>query len=353
MGAHYSVYERRDSPFWWIAFGLGDGRTCVSSKIPRTDPLGYKRALDLARTQAENAKARRDHAGAWNWVGGWLELKFASSPRTLAAEAHRWRFVEAFVREHGLSPATITYQHGLEFLAWRQRHRTRSGKGSFNNALQELKLFGRVLREGVRRGFLHASPLERMGLKRDRPAQKPEITDDEVRIIRAALHKKEGDLPWRERWMTVSFEIALHQGCRLSETAVPLSAINEREGTIYFVQKGQRPHLTALHDGLRPIIAALRGDGAKVTCTLPKMAAKHWHWFFKGRKERHQPAIAPRLCFHCTRVTAITRLARAGVPIQQAMRFVGHADSTIHAIYQRLQPPDLARCTAALQFPPA
>jgi hypothetical protein len=43
-------------------------------------------------------------------------------------------------------------------------------------------------------------------------------------------------------------------------------------------------------------------------------------------------------------------MARAGVPIAQAMAYVGHADQEIHRIYQRLQAPDLSRVQAALSF---
>lgn len=58
----------------------------------------------------------------------------------------------------------------------------------------------------------------------------------------------------------------------------------------------------------------------------------------------------PHLCFHCTRVTVITRMARAGVPISQAMRYVGHASTAVHKIYQRLAASDLSSAVNAISY---
>jgi hypothetical protein len=357
----YTVYKRDDSPFWWIAFPDASapmGRRQMSSKKRRDNPVGYKQALDLARTLAEDAQAsNRIATGAgWDaWVEAWIRDKFAEPrhARSLKAELHRWRWLRAFLSERKIStPGEVTYQLGLDFMEWRQKHKTRSGKGGYNNALGELRQLGRIMREAVRRGFVTASPLERMGLKRHKPKEKPEITDAQIVDIRRALAEREEHLPIGKRWMTVSFEIALHQGCRHAETSLPLANINDRAGTITLRQKGDRVFTTRLHDGLRPLIAELRAAGATVTCTHPPMAGKLWHWFFNGRKDRghESKGVAPGLCFHCTRVTVITRMARAGVPIQQAMAYVGHADEEIHRIYQRLQAPDLSRVQAALDF---
>lgn len=352
----YSVYRRGDSPYWWIAYHNGLDRIARSSKLRRDDPVGYKKALDMARKLAEDGGAARRAAtgSGWDaWVEAWISDKFSepAKARSLRAELHRWRWVRAFLAERKVSvPAQVTYQLGLDFMEWRQEHRTRAGRGGYNNALGELRLLCRVMREAVRRGFVLASPLERMGLKRKKSPEKPEITNGEIAAIRAALAAIEGTKPITEQWMTVSFEIALHQGCRHAETSIPMERIDDAAGTITLTQKGDRTFTTRLHDGLRPLIQQLRAAGATRTCVHPPMAGKLWHWFFKGRPERNQKGVAPRLCFHCTRVTVITRMARDGVPIQQAMAYVGHADEEIHRVYQRLQAPDLSRAQAALRF---
>jgi integrase len=182
--------------------------------------------------------------------------------------------------------------------------------------------------------------------------QKPELTDQDIAAIRAGLREREANLPLREQWMSVCFEIALCQGCRVSETTVALTDIDENAGRIIFHAKRNKVFTTLLHPDLVPLIRRLRAAGAERTCVHPRMLTKEWHWFFKGRPERGWKGVCPHATFHCTRVTAITRMARAGVPIQQAMAYVGHADQTVHRIYQRLQAQDLSQCAAALRFSP-
>jgi integrase len=129
---------------------------------------------------------------------------------------------------------------------------------------------------------------------------------------------------------------------------MPMSQIDFVNRRITFHGKGRngvkKINTTQIHDRLWPRLVELRDAKAVVTCTLPKMAAKEWHTFFKSR-----PELA-HLCFHCTRVTVVTKLARAGVPVQQAMRYVSHASQTIHTIYQKLKADDLSACVAALNF---
>src|SRR5882724_7658360 len=106
-------------------------------------------------------------------------------------------------------------------MAWRTSQVKRLSKRhpSHNTALSELRLLGRVMREAVRRGFITSSPVERMGIKKQKPREKAEMADSDIATIRQSLAEKEGHLPLPERWMTISFEIALHQGCRVSETS--------------------------------------------------------------------------------------------------------------------------------------
>jgi integrase len=165
----------------------------------------------------------------------------------------------------------------------------------------------------------------------------------------ARVAEKEKDLPMPGRWMTTCFKIALHHGCRLSETSVPMSSIDFVRGTIRFVAKGKngraKIYTNRIHPAIIGHLRALKDAGASVTCTLPQMASKEWHTLLKGCEE------TKHICFHSTRVTVITRLARAGVPVQQAMAYVGHASETIHRIYQRLRAEDLSSCATALAFP--
>ena len=355
-----SVYPRKDSPYWWIKYWCPQRLKwrAKSTEHRKDDPQGYKRALVIARELSADARAVKQLAPSsrWaTWVPDWLKMKHRNSPLTLSSELGRWHWLDAYLTEkkiHG--PQGMSYLLGYEYMTWRTSQVKRVSKKhpSHNTARMELSLMSRIMREAVHRGLIPANPLERMGIKKERAAEKPELTDADIATIREALASKEGHLPLKERWMTICFEIGLCQGCRVSETSVLLADIDENLGRIQFHAKRHNIFTTLLHPGLVPLIRSLRAEGAVRTCVLPPMLTKEWHWFFKGRPERGWKGICPKASFHCTRVTAITRMARLGVPIQQAMAYVGHADQTVHRIYQRLQAADLTLCAAALKFFP-
>ena len=329
-----------------------------STGFSADDPQGYKRALAMARELSAEGRAAREIAptSRWSaWVVDWLKARHHDSPITLESELIRWHWLDAFLMQRKIhGPQGMTYLLGQDYMTWRTSQTKRVSKKhpAYNTALAELRLLSRVLQEAVHRGYIFANPLARINIKRHRPAEKPELTDADIATIRAALAEREGHLPLQDRWMTISFEIALHQGCRVSETSVKLADIDENAGQITFHAKGHNVFTTALHPALIPMIRQLRAAGVDRTCLLPGMATKEWHWLLKGRPERGWKGICPHACFHCTRVTAITRMARNNVPIQKAMRFVHHADEAVHRIYQRLQADDLDLCVEALRFAP-
>jgi len=130
-------------------------------------------------------------------------------------------------------------------------------------------------------------------------------------------------------WMRVSYDIAWHQGCRFSETCLPLSNVDLKRGTITFHAKGGKDFTAPLADELRPLFQRLKAERRKSTFEMPKMSSKAWWLFFKRLRLRH-------LCFHCTRVTFITRCYQAALPEHVVMKLVGHASTTVHRVYPRL-----------------
>src|SRR5437868_2296955 len=91
----------------------------------------------------------------------------------------------------------------------------------------ELKLLAMIMGEAVRLGHADANPLVSLKLRRDKAAKRPELTDREIREVRAALRAE-------PEWMRTAFEIALHTGCRLRETRIPVSCLDFRENKITF-----------------------------------------------------------------------------------------------------------------------
>ena len=144
--------------------------------------------------------------------------------------------------------------------------------------------------------------------------------------------------------MVMAFEVAIHQGCRLRETQLDLLRdVDFKRDTITFRIKGGRVFATKLHPRLKPQLVMIRESGQRIACKVPMLASKRWREFLDSVECQH-------LSFHCTRVTVVTKLARAGVSEQQAMAYVGHSSELIHKVYQKLKPADLTAATTALKF---
>lgn len=343
-----SVYAREGSPRFRVSYWCPRRQKRVHETTPFfiTDPHGRRKALDFAAERSKFARADKDVGGGdrWErWVDDFIINRYHESPKTLQRMRYAWRQWATFLHERGIHvPRGLDYAGVLGFIAWRQAQvKPRSGRHpGKNTALCDVRVMSVIMREAMRRGFAESNHCEKLGITKDRARQKPEMTEAEIATIRRELET-------RPEWMRTAFEIALHQGCRLTETALPLANVDLERQTIMFSAKGRKgaKHVftTRLHPALAPLMARKLAAGEAVTCVLPQMAAKEWWLFFKAIK-------LPHLCFHCTRVTVVTRLARAGVPMAQAMAFVGHASETIHRVYQRLATADLGGAVQALQF---
>ena len=345
-----SVFKRSGRSVFYVSFWDPKRQKRVMEATPFRidDPQGRRKATDLANEKSKEARTdKADGSPArWeSWAEPYLRSRYGGlhQRKTLHRVIGAWSQWRAFLEEQEARvPRAIDYNLVLAFIAWRtaQVRSVAKTKITKNTALCDVRIMSVLMREAMRRGFCEGNPCERLGIQQDRPAEKPEIKDAEVTKIR-------NELKTRPEWMRICFEVAIHQGCRLSETSFPLDRVDFKRDTVRFSAKGRagEPHVftTMLHPDLKPTLKALLDRGDKVTCMLPVMAAKEWHFFLEDIK-------LPHLCFHCTRVTVVTRMARSGVPMAQAMAYVGHASTLIHKIYQRLQPADLTRAVEALKF---
>jgi len=332
-----SVYARKRSPFWYISYlDAATGKRIHRATVHRRDdPVGRRKAYDEARQLGKEAAASRGEAAeGWAWVSQWLNL--VHDGKTLVRYENAWDHLERFLEDKQLSgPKALRYEHAHDYMSWRTAQERRRGtKINHNTALTELRVLTAVMREAVRRRLADANPLLGLGLRRKNVAVKPEINAAELAVIRRELET-------RPEWMRDCFTVAIHQGCRLSETAVPLDQVDLTRDTIKFLGKGRKEFSTKLHPAVRQLAEHKMRVGAKSLCELPPMPAKAWHTFFHEIKFGH-------LCFHSTRVTVITQLARAGVPQGVAQSYVGHSSETVHRVYQRLNVADLGAAVSAI-----
>jgi hypothetical protein len=339
-----SVYRRAGRPTWYVAFDGAHGRVCRSTGFRIDDPDGERKARRWGEERDVHVPAATaGDSHAWDrWVISWLRDQYAEpeQAKTLRSYLGAWSFLRLYLRERRIQgPEQLTYSDVTGYIPWRTKRTKRSGKKvTKNTALHNIRILSVIMREAVRRNWCQGNPCDRLGVKKAAITKpRPEITDDEIARIREGLRT-------RPEWMRVAFEIALHQGCRLRETQVPLRDVDLDRRTITFRAKGGDTYTSALHPALVPLLRDLKARGATVACRIEHHSSRNFTRFLQSIGLGH-------LCFHCTRVTCITRMARAGVPVQQAMRYVHHATESIHAIYQRLRADDLQNCVAALAYP--
>lgn len=339
-----SYFTRKDSPFYWIRVQKPDGTWGGKSSGIRIDGDGALRKIKQSAAQDTMLEMNFDGNGGAHrfdaWVPQFLKTRY-HNPKTVVRYTNAWSALATYLEHHKIiAPTQITYKLCIDYPEFRTKPPEKIIRArSFNTALTELKVFSAIMQEAVRRGYVTANPCVKLGLKRRTARKKPEITADEQTTIETALEKQ-------DEWMRDCWLVAMRQGCRLSETATPLRDIDTKTKTITFHTKGNRIHSAPLHADLLPLVAKAKKLKRKTLVDLPKYPAKKWHQFFKRIGLGH-------LSFHSTRVTVVTRLARAGHPIYQTKAYVGHASDTVHAIYQRLAPVDVQHLGAALSNPSA
>lgn len=353
-----SLYKQPKSPFWWIKFRASDGtvhRESTKLKVGIGQDTRKARELCAERTLAETRSAPTSVKEQWtHWVPSFLRTRYADKPGSRLRYQIAWKSLSFFLEENEITcPRQLNRTHCTEFMEWRQDPGKKKGiyKACHNTALLELKVLRLLMKEAVLRELAPFNPCLELGIARQPHREKPEYTDADIEQIRAAIPNEPE--PLREFYRN-SLEISRYQGCRISETHLnPMQAVQIETasagtiiGTITFLAKGGKAHIAPLHPKLLPLFQTLIADGRTETYVRPKSPSKMW-WSLltrMGMKKR-----LPGACFHSLRVTVATRLARTkGVSETKAMKFIGHASTTVHRSYQRLRPDDLSDCMTAL-----
>jgi hypothetical protein len=272
----------------------------------------------------------------WQWVPEYLTRTFRD--KTLLRYTAAWTAIEVWLEIHELlGPADVTFQHARDYPNWRTQVDPSLMKPcKWNTALTEVRVLSKVLQESVQRGHIDGNPCFRLGLKRRDTKVKPEITLVQQAIVETELLK-----PEIAEWMRRSWTVAMTQGFRLTETAVPIANIDFTPrpglpgGSLWVRGKGGKIHPAPLHPAVRALADKVIEEGGTILVEFPKSPAKQWWKFFRR-------IGLEGISFHSTRVTVVTRLLRDGHSKAQTMAYVGHASETVQAVYNRLGAPDVA-----------
>lgn len=355
-----SAFERKDSPWVWLQFRrhAGEKKRYSKTRVRKDDP-DKPRKVQLALAQlethlltTESETPARDEG--WSWVLPYLRARYSreEAAATLRVYLGQWRALARFLaRNRVRAPGELTRAHCMvDYVTWRTGLvKRRSGERiSLNSAIGELKLLGLLMDEAIERGLAETNPARRLNLEREERRLKPEITDQEAALIYGALEA-------RPVWMRRAFHIALQTGLRFSSTQIALADVAWEDGHI-FIERPKGGRKRAFSIPIYPAIVAMLQEalreGLSTAWVLPAkeraIYGLQWTKFFRE-------IGLPHLCFHCTRVTFITRGARAGIPESAMMTMVNHASKDVHRIYQRHRPSDALLYVArmALPQPPA
>ncbi len=338
-----SIYKRSKSPFWWLKPARGKAR---STKLRHAVPNETQKARDLLDRERANERQSFSEPERWEfWAPQYIRERYEDSPKSLDRYEFRWKSIRAFLARHNIDyPKQLTFNNLTLYVAWRRSGDRDYGvwPASKNTAIGDVKFLGLLMKRAIQLSYATTNPCTGLGLKKTKPKEKPEIAADHVPII------------WRElqtqpEWMRVCFAICFYTGCRLHEAAVPLSDVDLTRRFIHFPQaKGDKPFTVPLRDELLPLFEQLKRErpgkrAFDLPCPTWNLASLAFWKFFDRLKLPYS--------IHCTRVTFITQLARAGVPSGDAMRLVNHASHEIHRIYQRFQPEDLRVSLQKLELP--
>jgi integrase len=300
----------------------------------------------VAQRSLEELTARPMKAGVAEfdqWVASWIQQRWGhKKTRTLTQYQGyfmRWR---QYLAKIGVSsPAAVTREHMLNYTDYRLKQ----GAGR-NTSIYELKFFAQVLDEAVRRDYARTNVARKLGLQQTAHEHKVPWTDEELQKVGAALSQA-----GQFGWMHVTFLMGFYQASRLRQCAVALRLVDLNRKLINYSDegvKGGKGFSQPIDPDFLPMLRAIKekrmSEGADTLCTLPRMPSIEWRRFLDTLN-------LPHLSHHGLRATWITRAAIAGVPEVQTRRFVNHASSQVHQIYQRITATDIAPIFGMIRQP--
>ncbi len=333
-----SYFVRQDSPFFWIRFRRPDGTWGQRSSKVRCTEKGALRKIHHMVADETSSEAMSSDDGSMamfdRWVPAWINYKY-TNPGTRTVRKNTWAHLAMYLKERKvLHPQEVTYMLCHDYARWRTSGDESGANGRraacMSTVAQEIKALGAIMQEAVRRGWCIYNPCVRVGIVKNEPKPKRVISKEEEIIILENLRA----MPKERQWMADAFLVAMRQGCRLAEVEVPLNQIDTNGMNVTFRVKGGKFHAAPLHKDLLPLVKRAISEKRTKLVEMAPNASGIFRNFFKG--------LGMNLCFHCTRVTVVTRLCEAGFSESQTMAYVGHSSTLVHALYRKMRPVAVA-----------
>lgn len=333
-----SIYRRKDSPFLWISYKDATGKWKSANTGYRQDNIGDRKQAEMVakRKSLEEMENKPLNVAThrWeDWVVPWITATWGNrTNRTPKKYTNNfWRWLKYF-KENGITqPSALRREHIMNYLAWREKR-----GGQRNTAIDEIKWLGQLMDEAISRGYASTNPARKLHLAKAAAAEKVVWSAFGIDQVEKALSARD-----KFGWMHVTMLMGLHQALRLRQAEIPLSCIDFQRRLISYPGikvKGGKAHSQPIDPDFYPILQELvehrRALGKAMLCEIPVLASVEWRRFLDELGLKH-------LMHHGLRATWITRAALAGVPESLAKRFVNHASSQVHAIYQKITATDL------------
>jgi site-specific recombinase XerD len=329
-----------NSPFHYLEYrDLDTGKWRRKSlKLRRDSPAESRRAQRIAEEHSRK-EAQVGNMASGNfaaWVPTFLQDNYLN-PRSLARYTTAWSKVWAFLKNKGLHhPRQFRWEHVLEYI----RERKKQGVQR-NTAVLEIKAFGTIMREAVRRDYCERNTVADGKIPKDPAKKKPHLTVKQLDLIRKHLET-------RPKWMLTVFEIQSHLGCRFNECSFSKANVDFKKKLISMTDSKRKPD-----DDRRNYFVPLSRTLERYLRQLFKtqdFTVKPLSGDDNTRFNKELASVCKGASSHSLRISFVTRCHEAGLPMQMAMGLVNHSSEIIHRIYTRLSISELVK--AARKVPP-
>jgi hypothetical protein len=335
-----SLGPKPRSPFHWLRYrDLDTGKwRYKSTKLRRDSPAESRRALKLAeeQTRKEEKVGNLADGNFATWVPNFLQDNYRN-PRSLVRYTAAWSKVWAFLKNKGIShPRQFRWEHVGDYI----RERKKQGI-KHNTARLEIKAFGTIMREAVRREHCERNTVSDGEIEKDPSKEKPDLTVQQLDMIRQHLQT-------RPKWMLTVFEIQSHLGCRFHECSFSKANVDFKRKLILMTDAKRKPN-----DPRKNFFIPLPPTLERYLRQLFKtqdITVKPLSGDDNTRFNRELDSVCKGATSHCLRIAFITRCHAAGLSEQVAMRLVNHSNQIVHQTYSRLGVEDAVK--AAKRVPP-